>query len=107
MFLSFLCLTTTKPQSLPDRWTLKTFAARERIYKAGEPGAHAYVLISGTVQVTTVDEDQQEVVVDEPGKGDFFGFASMLEETAHQTSAVALEDCDCIEVSRSDIAVLH
>ena len=84
----------------------KTFAARERIYKAGEPGTHAYVLISGTVQVTTVDEDQQDVVVDEPGKGDFFGFASMLEETAHQTSAVALEDCDCIEVSRSDIAVL-
>ncbi len=84
----------------------KTFAARERIYKAGEPGIHAYVLISGSVQVTTVDEDQQDVVVDSPGKGDFFGFASMLEETAHQTSAVALEDCDCIEVSRSDIAVL-
>ena len=85
---------------------VKTFAARERIYKAGEPGLHAYVLISGRVRVTTVDEDQQEVVFDEPGKGDFFGFASMLEETPRQTSAVALEDCDCIEVSRSDIAVL-
>jgi uncharacterized membrane protein len=85
---------------------LKKFAPRERIYKAGDPGPLAYVLVSGSVQVTTVDEDQQEVIVDEPGKNDFFGFASMLEQTPHQTSAVALEECVCIEVSRSDIAVL-
>ena len=85
---------------------MKKFAPRERIYKAGDPGPQAYVLVSGSVQVTTVDEDQQEVIVDEPGKNDFFGFASMLEQTPHQTSAVALEECVCIEVSRSDIAVL-
>jgi len=85
---------------------VKTFAPRERIYKAGDPGTQAYVLVSGRVQVTTVDEDQQEVVVDEPGKGEFFGFASMLEETSHQTSAIALEECVCIEVSRNDITVL-
>ena len=85
---------------------VKTFAARERIYKAGDPGRQAYVLVSGRVEVTTVDEDQQQVVVDEPGKNEFFGFASMLEQTPHQTSAVALEECECIEVSREDIAVL-
>lgn len=56
--------------------------------------------------MTTVDEDQQEVVVDEPGKGEFFGFAPILEQTPHQTGAVALEDSVCIEVSRSDFTVL-
>jgi len=85
---------------------VKTFAPRERIYKAGDPGAQAYVLVSGRVQVTTVDEDHQEVIVDEPGQGDFFGFASMLEQTPHQTSAFALEECVCLEVSRDDITVL-
>jgi uncharacterized membrane protein len=85
---------------------VKTFAPRQRIYKAGDPGTQAYVLVSGRVQVTTVDEDQQEVVVDEPGKDEFFGFASMLEQTPHQTTAQALEECVCIEVSRDDIAVL-
>jgi CRP/FNR family transcriptional regulator, cyclic AMP receptor protein len=85
---------------------MKTFAARERIYKAGTQSTQAYVLVSGRVQVTTVDEDQQDVVIDEPGKGDFFGFASMLEQTAHQTSAFALEESVCLEVSRDDIAVL-
>ena len=65
---------------------IKKFAARQRIYKLGEPGKHAYVMISGVVRVTTVDEDHQEVLVDEPSRGDFFGFASMLEDTPHQTT---------------------
>jgi CRP/FNR family cyclic AMP-dependent transcriptional regulator len=84
---------------------VKTFSPRQRIYKAGDPGM-AYVLLSGKVRVTTVDEDQQEVIVDEPTKGDFFGFASMLEQSPHQTTAIALEESECLEVSRDDIAHL-
>ena len=85
---------------------LKTFAPRQRIYKMGDPGMHAYILMSGSVQVSTVDEDHQEVVVDQPGHGQFFGFASMLEQTPHQTSALAMEKTVCVEISRDDIAIL-
>jgi CRP/FNR family cyclic AMP-dependent transcriptional regulator len=85
---------------------MKRFAPRQRIYKRGEPGGRAYVMVDGRVRVSTVDEDDQEVVVDEPGQGEFFGFASMLEQTAHQTDALALEETSCIEVDREDIAIL-
>jgi uncharacterized membrane protein len=85
---------------------LKRFAPRQRIYKIGEPGRHAYVMMSGKARVSTVDEDHQEVLVDEPGHGEFFGFASMLEETPHQTNALAIEETVCLEISRDDIAVL-
>ena len=85
---------------------LKQFAARQRVYKIGDPANRAYVVMSGRVQVTTVDEDQQEVVVDEPSHGDFFGFASMLEQTPHQTNALAIEASVCLEVDRDDIATL-
>ena len=85
---------------------LKKFAPRQRIYKLGDPGKDAYVMMSGKVQVTTVDEDHQEVLVDEPGHGEFFGFASMLEQTPHQTNAMAVDETVCIEVGREDIAVL-
>jgi CRP/FNR family transcriptional regulator, cyclic AMP receptor protein len=85
---------------------LKTFAARQRIYKIGEPGGRAYVLVGGKVRITTVDQDHQEVIVDEPVTGEFFGFASMLEQTPHQTTAIALEQSHCIEVDRDDISIL-
>jgi CRP/FNR family transcriptional regulator, cyclic AMP receptor protein len=84
----------------------KAFAARQRIYKIGDPGKNAYILLSGNVQVTTVDEDHQEVLVDQPGHGQFFGFASMLDQTPHQTNALAIEKTACIEISREDIATL-
>lgn len=85
---------------------LRTFAPRQRIYKMGDPGGQAYVVVSGKVRITTVDEDHQEVVVDEPACGEFFGFASMFDQTPHQTNAIALEEAVCMEVDRNDIAVL-
>jgi uncharacterized membrane protein len=85
---------------------LKTFQPRQRIYKMGDSSGQAYVVVSGRVRIVTVDDDHQEVVVDEPTHGEFFGFASMLEQTPHQTEAVAVDEAVCIEVDREDIAIL-
>ena len=102
----FALLDADETAVLASQVELKTFAPRQRIYKMGDPGGQAYVMVTGTVRVTTVDEDHQEVVVDEPQHGEFFGFASMLEQTPHQTNAIALEEAVCLEVDRNDIAVL-
>src|SRR5271170_3706639 len=91
---------------LASQVDLKKFAARQRIYKIGDPGKHAYILMDGLVQVTTVDEDNQEVLVDQPAHGEFFGFASMLDGWPHQTNALAIEKTTCVEISRDDIATL-
>ena len=85
---------------------LKSFAPHQRIYKIGDAGGRGYVMVSGQVRVVTVDEDHQEVVVDEPAPGEFFGFASMLEQTPHQTEAIATETTSCLEVDRNDILTL-
>src|ERR1700679_2610833 len=66
---------------------MKKFAPRQRIYKIDEAADRAYVMLTGAIRVTTFDEDHQEVVVDEPSHGEFFGFASMIEQARHRTSA--------------------
>jgi CRP/FNR family transcriptional regulator, cyclic AMP receptor protein len=76
---------------------LKTFAARRRIYKIGDPGGTAYVIVSGEVIVTVVDEDQQDVIIDRPATGEFFGFASMLDGTPHRTNATSVNEVLCLE----------
>jgi CRP/FNR family cyclic AMP-dependent transcriptional regulator len=85
---------------------VRTFAPRQRIYKIGEAPGRAYVLLSGGVRVTTIDEDQQDVLFDEPASGDFFGFASLLDQRPHQTTAIAVEESLCLEVERDDILTL-
>ena len=85
---------------------LRNFAPRQRIYKMGEPSAHAFIMVSGSVQVTTIDEDNQVVLLDMPIHGEVFGFASMLAQTPHQTDATAIEATECIVVDLNDITVL-
>jgi uncharacterized membrane protein len=85
---------------------LVQFAPRQRIYKIGDAGERAFVLISGSVQVTTIDEDSQDVIVDAPGPGEFFGMASMLDQTPHQTNAVAVEESVCLRIDRNNILAL-
>ena len=91
---------------LAQQVELRSFAAKQRIYKAGAPNGPAYVMLEGAVEVTLIDEDGQEVVFSRPRHGDLFGFASMLEGTAHRTTAVTIEPATCIEVDRNDISVL-
>ena len=85
---------------------LREFAAKQRIYKAGEKSTRAFVVLTGCVRVTLIDEDGQEVLFGEPKHGEFFGFASMLENTQHQTTAVAIDRTVCVEVDRNDLRQL-
>ena len=91
---------------LAENVELRRFAPRQRIYRAGEPGDRAYVLLQGAVHVVLIDDDNQEVVIDRPRRGEIFGLASMLSDSPHRTSAVALETTSAIEVTRDDLAVL-
>jgi CRP/FNR family cyclic AMP-dependent transcriptional regulator len=102
----FALLDDDEAAVLASQVEIKKFVPHQRIYKIGDTDGHAYVMVSGKVRVTTVDKDHQEVVIDEPEHGEFFGFASMLEGTPHQTNAVAAEETTCLEVHRNDIAVL-
>jgi CRP/FNR family cyclic AMP-dependent transcriptional regulator len=91
---------------LSQQVELRDFAAKQRIYKVGESSTRAFVMLSGAVEVTLIDEDGQEVLFSEPRHGDVFGLASMLENTTHQTAATTTEATSCLEIDRNDIEAL-
>ena len=102
----FALLDDEESAVLAGQVEVKNFSPRQRIYKMGDTSGKAYVVVSGRVRVSTVDQDHQEVIIDEPTHGEFFGFASMLEQSPHQTDATAVDEAVCIEVDRHDISVL-
>jgi CRP/FNR family cyclic AMP-dependent transcriptional regulator len=91
---------------LADHVELRRVVARQRIYRAGDRGGRAYIVLSGRVEVSMIDEEQRPVVVDTPQRGEIFGLSSMLAESPHLTTAVALEETSVIEIDRSDLAAL-
>ena len=102
----FSLLDDDEIQVLAAQVEIKRFEPLQRIFKIGEPSVYGYLLITGRARVTTIDEDHQEVVVEEPAHGEFFGFASMLEQTVHQANAMAMEETICVEIGRDDIEEL-
>ena len=46
---------------LADHVDLRRFVARQRIYKAGDPGGRAYIVLNGVVEVSMVDEEQRRL----------------------------------------------
>src|SRR5260370_37977830 len=99
----FALLDEEETAVLAGQVRLKTFSPRQRIYKIGDSSGQAYVVVPGRVQVSTVDQDHQEAVIDEPSHVKFFGFASMLEQRPNQTQADAIEKRECMQVQRNDI----
>jgi len=91
---------------LAEQVELRRFRPRQRIFKPGDAGGKAYVLLSGRVRIVVIDDDQQEVVIDEPASGEMFGLASMLSDSPHRTTALALEETTTIEIERGDLAAL-
>jgi CRP/FNR family cyclic AMP-dependent transcriptional regulator len=91
---------------LAEQVELRRFRPGQRIFKPGDPGGKAYVMLGGRVHVLVIDEDNQEVVIDEPGSGEMFGLASMLSDSPHRTTALALEETTAIEIERTDLATL-
>src|SRR5262245_60354944 len=77
---------------LAEQVELRRFRPGQRIFKPGDPGGRAYVMLAGRVQVLVIDADNQEVVIDEPGSGEMFGLASMLSDSPHRTTALALDE---------------
>ncbi|HEX8892198.1 MAG TPA: DUF1003 domain-containing protein [Terriglobales bacterium] len=91
---------------LASQVEVKQFPARQRIFKIGDAARSAYIVVTGGARVSTIDKDHQEVVLHQPCQGEYFGLASMLEQTPHQAEAVATGDTTCIEFDRDDLLTL-
>jgi len=102
----FALLDAEERQVLAQQVSQKVFASGETIFKAGDPGEHAYLVCRGNVHVTLTDLAEELVLVDVVGVGGMCGMSSLLAGAEHLTTAVAVEETQTIEIDRQDIAEL-
>jgi len=93
-------------QVLAAEVDVRDFAPRERIFRLGEPATAVFLVVRGSVRVTTVDEENQEVLIAHPGPGTLMGLSSMLDERPRQTQATAEERTQCVELTRQHLVRL-
>jgi hypothetical protein len=75
-----------------------SFAPGERVFTEGEVGTTMFIVQSGRVRLFR-DSGGKSVDIAEMEKGDFFGEMSLLEATARNMSAEAIENVELIEIN--------
>ena len=71
------------------------WAEGSHVFDKGSPGQALYVVLEGRVKI--YDEvDGKEVEIATTGPGDYFGEMSLLSDTTHTKSVVAVEDSELL-----------
>ena len=102
----FALLDADEREVLAQQVSARNFAKGEIIFKAGEPGSHAYLVQYGKVNVSMRDLADEEIIVDVAEGGGVVGMSSLLAHATHLTTAIAVEDTCAIEIDRNDISTL-
>ena len=88
---------------LAERVEMVEFAEGKTIFNVGDPGDSLYVVTSGDVQLSVKTKTGEEMFLESPGPGDFFGEISLLDEGPRTATARAKTDVKLIEVDRGDL----
>lgn len=88
---------------LAERVEVVRFAAGQVIFSFGDPGDSMYILKSGEVELSVKTKTGEQIFLEQPGAGDFFGEISLLDEGPRTAGATAKTDVEAIEVDRGDL----
>lgn len=98
-----------------DQATLKSFAdcfrfdtalAGEILMKQGDLPDDAFVVAAGRLQVSTVDERGEELVVGEIGPGEMVGEMALLTRASRTATVTAMRDTRLLRISQDDFSRL-
>ena len=80
--------------------------AGELLFRAGEPGESLYVVRSGEIELFIRDTAGQKIALAIAGAGEVFGELALLDRGPRTATAVALTDCELLELDRDDLLLL-
>ena len=94
------------PQPLLDKVaamaTVRTYPKRAIIVTEGDDTDSMYVVLSGKARVFVADDKGREVQLNQVGPGEYFGEVT-LDGGPRSASVMAVEDCKCAVVKRTEL----
>ncbi len=81
--------------------TTRNFKKGEIIIKQGDPGTGLFVVLNGTVAVTTKNRPGlPDNMLNNLGKGDFFGEMSLIDGYPRSATVTATSETEAVELNR-------
>lgn len=79
----------------------KPIPADTVIFKEGDEGHDAYIVLSGSVDIVTKNNDGKYTKLRELGEGELFGEMSLLNNSKRSAHALTKEGCELLVISQS------
>lgn len=82
------------------------FVPGEQIFLEGDPGDSAFVIRSGSVDITSHGPDGEERLLQHLGSGELFGEMALLDQMRRSASAFAREESELFVLTRDEMMTL-
>jgi len=82
--------------------TMCDFKKGANIYLLDDPSEHVYLLKEGTIKISRLASDGQEIMLDIIAPGEIFGEMSLLGEDSRSSTAQAVENSLICSIKKSD-----
>ena len=96
----FASLTDDAAIELRNLLAIKDVAASTELFHKGDTGNAMYLIETGRVRISIVDEDHKEITLAELAQGDFFGEMSIIDGRQRSADAKVVEDARLAVLSR-------
>ncbi len=82
---------------------VKRLRGRQILFRKGDDGSQAYVIISGRLKISSAAEDGKETVLRIMDPGEVVGEMALLDGDPRSATATALEPCELLVIQRRDL----
>jgi CRP-like cAMP-binding protein/DNA-binding NarL/FixJ family response regulator len=89
-------------QKLSEQYAIENYDKKHILYQEGKRPRFLYYLISGKVKTYKMHEDGKEYITNLYSKGDFIGYAALIEDTNYDDSASILEDAEIMQIPKEE-----
>ena len=98
----FAALGPAERQQLASRMRLRHFGRNEVIFHKDDAAAHVYLVASGTVKISTEDDEGQEVVIGLVRGGDVFGELALFDQGTRSATCSSLTETVAFTLASQD-----
>lgn len=93
-------------QILAEAIDMAALTAGSILFNAGEPGHSLFIVKSGEIELYIKDTAGQKIPLTVAGPGQIFGELALLDRGPRTATALALSDCELLELDRDDLLLL-
>ena len=88
--------------SIQNICTTRKYPKNSMIILEEEMGDVVFIVMSGTVKITRVNDEGKEVILAMLGSGEVFGEMAILDGESRSANALSQENCEVVTINRED-----